>query len=196
MRIAEIKRKTAETDIELSLNLDGKGNYRVSTGNGFFDHMTELLAKHGAFDLDLTCKGDTRVDFHHSAEDIGICLGKAFSEALSDKAGINRYGSSLLPMDETLILCALDFSGRSYLNFEVKFPEEYKIGDFDVELIEEFLLALTRSAGLTLHVKQLAGSNMHHIAEGIFKALARALREAVAIDPRLSGILPSTKGTL
>ena len=196
MRISEIKRKTAETDIQLTLNLDGKGIYSIATGNGFFDHMIELFARHGAFDLELKCKGDLRVDFHHSAEDIGICLGKVFSDALSDKSGINRYGEAIIPMDETLILCALDFSGRSYLNFDVRFPEEYKIGDFDVELIEEFLLALTRSANLTLHIKKLEGSNMHHIAEGIFKSLARALRQAVKVDPALSGILPSTKGTL
>lgn len=196
MRTSEIKRKTAETDIVLSLNLDGKGNYKIDSGCNFLNHMLELFAKHGSFDLTVVCRGDVEVDFHHSVEDIGICLGQAFKSALCDKMGICRYGDIILPMDEALILTALDFSGRSYLGFDVTFPNEYKVGDMDTELVEEFLLAFVRNAEITLHIRKLAGSNIHHIVEGIFKALARALRQAVAIDSRNSDILPSTKGML
>lgn len=196
MRKSQITRKTAETDITLSLNLDGNGSYDVKSGSNFFDHMLEQLAKHGGFDLALVCKGDVEVDFHHSAEDVGICLGKAFAEALGDKKGICRYGDVILPMDEALILCALDFSGRSYLNFDVTFPDEYKVGDLDTELIQEFFLAFVRSANVTLHIKKLYGTNIHHIAEGMFKAFARALKKAVAIDAANADRLPSTKGIL
>ncbi len=196
MRKSQITRKTAETDITLSLNLDGNGSYDVKSGSNFFDHMLEQLAKHGGFDLALVCKGDVEVDFHHSAEDVGICLGKAFAEALGDKKGICRYGDVILPMDEALILCALDFSGRSYLNFDVTFPDEYKVGDLDTELIQEFFLAFVRSANVTLHIKKLYGTNIHHIAEGVFKAFARALKKAVAIDAANVDRLPSTKGIL
>ncbi len=196
MRKSQITRKTAETDITLSLNLDGNGSYDVKSGSNFFDHMLEQLAKHGGFDLALVCKGDVEVDFHHSAEDVGICLGKAFAEALGDKKGICRYGDVILPMDEALILCALDFSGRSYLNFDVTFPDEYKVGDLDTELIQEFFLAFVRSANVTLHIKKLYGTNIHHIAEGVFKAFARALKKAVAIDAANADRLPSTKGIL
>lgn len=196
MRKSQITRKTAETDITLSLNLDGNGSYDVKSGSNFFDHMLEQLAKHGGFDLALMCKGDVEVDFHHSAEDVGICLGKAFAEALGDKKGICRYGDVILPMDEALILCALDFSGRSYLNFDVTFPDEYKVGDLDTELIQEFFLAFVRSANATLHIKKLYGTNIHHIAEGVFKAFARALKKAVAIDAANADRLPSTKGIL
>lgn len=196
MRKSQITRKTAETDITLSLNLDGNGSYDVKSGSNFFDHMLEQLAKHGGFDLALVCKGDVEVDFHHSAEDVGICLGKAFAEALGDKKGICRYGDVILPMDEALILCALDFSGRSYLNFDVTFPDEYKVGDLDTELIQEFFLAFVRSASVTLHIKKLYGTNIHHIAEGVFKAFARALKKAVAIDAANADRLPSTKGIL
>ena len=196
MRKSQITRKTAETDITLSLNLDGNGSYDVKSGSNFFDHMLEQLAKHGGFDLALVCKGDVEVDFHHSAEDVGICLGKAFAEALGDKKGICRYGDVILPMDEALILCALDFSGRSYLNFDVTFPDEYKVGDLDTELIQEFFLAFVRSANVTLHIKKLYGSNIHHLAEGVFKAFARALKKAVAIDAANADRLPSTKGIL
>lgn len=196
MRKSQITRKTAETDITLSLNLDGNGSYDVKSGSNFFDHMLEQLVKHGGFDLALVCKGDVEVDFHHSAEDVGICLGKAFAEALGDKKGICRYGDVILPMDEALILCALDFSGRSYLNFDVTFPDEYKVGDLDTELIQEFFLAFVRSANVTLHIKKLYGTNIHHIAEGVFKAFARALKKAVAIDAANADRLPSTKGIL
>lgn len=196
MRKAEIKRKTNETDIKLSLSIDGGGIYKINSGCNFFNHMMELFTKHGGFDIELCCKGDTEVDFHHSIEDIGICLGKAFSDALGDKKGIRRYGDIILPMDEALILCALDLSGRSCLNFDVRFPDEYKVGDMDTELVEEFMQAFTRTLGVTLHIKQMYGSNVHHIVEGIFKALARALAKACAIDEKNKDILPSTKGTL
>jgi imidazoleglycerol-phosphate dehydratase len=196
MRYAEINRKTKETDIALSLEIDGGGNYRIASGCNFFNHMLELFAKHGGFDLTLACKGDIEVDCHHSIEDAGICLGKAFLKALGDKKGINRYGDILLPMDEALVLCALDFSGRSCLNFDVEFPPEYKVGDMDTEMVEEFLAAFSRSAELTLHVKKLYGTNVHHIAEAIFKALARALKIACAVDALHANELPSTKGIL
>ena len=195
MRSFEINRKTAETDINLLLSLDGSGKSCIDTGCGFMDHMLTLLASHGCFDLTVKCVGDVNVDYHHSVEDIGICLGKAFREAVGDCRGINRYGSMLLPMDEALVLCALDISGRACLVYDVQIPTA-KVGDFDTELVEEFLLAFVRNAGVTLHVKQLAGTNSHHIIEGIFKALARSLRGAVAIDERRGDAIPSTKGNL
>ena len=195
MRSAEIGRATAETNIELRLNLDGTGAGRIATGVGFMDHMLTLFAKHARMDLDVVCKGDTYVDDHHSVEDIGICLGAAIAKAVGDKRGIRRYGSMLLPMDEALVLCALDLSGRSCLRYTAQIPTQ-KIGTFDTELVEEFLLALTRSAGLTLHMRQMDGTNSHHIVEAMFKALGRALREAVSIDESLGGEIPSTKGVL
>lgn len=195
MRESRIERKTGETEIKLSLSLDGSGKYSLASGVGFLNHMLALFAKHGSFDLTLSCKGDLEVDCHHSAEDIGICLGEALKEALGDKVGIRRYGDRILPMDEALILVAIDLSGRGYLGYEVELPSA-RVGEFDTELVEEFLAAFSRSAGITLHVRQLAGRNTHHIIEGIFKCLARALRDAVEIDPRNSGALPSTKGVL
>ena len=195
MRTAEIKRKTAETDISLKLDLDGTGKSTISSGVGFLDHMLTLFAKHGRFDLELVCKGDTQVDDHHSVEDIGICLGEAFAKALGDKAGIRRYGNMLLPMDEALILSALDISGRAHLSYEAKIRAR-KVGTFDTELSEEFWEAFVRSAKITLHIRQLAGRNAHHIIEGMFKSVARALREAVSVDPALAGEIPSTKGVL
>lgn len=195
MRTSTIKRNTEETKIELSLNLDGKGESKIDTGCGFFDHMLTLFSKHSKIDLEVTCKGDVNVDYHHTVEDIGIVLGKALLEALGDKKGINRYADTILPMDESLILTALDISGRSYLGFDVVFPTE-KIGDFDTELVEEFFMALTRCAEITLHIKKMAGENSHHIAEGIFKSFARSLRVAVALDENFKDQLPSTKGVL
>jgi len=195
MRKAEIKRDTAETKISLKLDLDGRGNSRISTGVGFLNHMLTLFAKHGHFDLEISCEGDTQVDDHHSTEDIGICLGKAFAKALGDKAGIYRYGDITLPMDEALILAAVDISGRSYLGYALEIPTE-KVGSFDTELIEEFWIAFTSNAGLDLHLRQLAGKNSHHIIEGAFKAAGRALRKAVAIDPDFADEMPSTKGVL
>ena len=195
MRKAEIKRKTAETDIVLTLDLDGTGKSDIDSGVGFLDHMLTLFAKHGRFDLQLACKGDTQVDDHHSVEDIGICLGEAFAKALGDKAGIRRYGSMLLPMDEALVLSALDISGRAHLSYDANIRAR-KVGTFDTELAEEFWEAFVRSAKITLHIRQLAGRNAHHIIEGMFKSVARALREAVSIDPALAGEIPSTKGVL
>lgn len=195
MRKANLKRKTAETDISLSLNLDGTGRSEIQSGVGFLDHMLTLFAKHGRFDLNLSCKGDTYVDGHHTVEDIGIVLGKAFAEALGEKKGITRYGSCILPMDEALILSAVDLSGRGYLGYELKIPTE-KVGDFDTELVAEFWLAFVRNANLTLHIRMPAGSNSHHIIEGAFKSVARSLREAVAIDPTAADEIPSTKGVL
>ena len=195
MREAYVTRKTAETDIKLRICIDGQGKADVDTGCGFFDHMLTLFAAHGGFDLEVKCVGDVKVDYHHSIEDIGICLGKALTEAVGDCKGINRYGNMLLPMDEALVLCALDVSGRSYLAYGLEIPTE-KIGDFDSELVEEFFIALTRNAGITLHVKQLDGRNSHHIAEAAFKAFARALREAVAVDESAKDEIPSTKGVL
>jgi imidazoleglycerol-phosphate dehydratase len=195
MRTSTIKRNTEETKIELTLNLDGKGESKIDTGCGFFDHMLTLFSKHSKIDLDVTCKGDVNVDYHHTVEDIGIVLGKALLEALGDKKGINRYADTILPMDESLILTAIDISGRSYLGFDVTFPSE-KIGDFDTELVEEFFMALTRCAEITLHIKKMAGENSHHIAEGIFKSFARSLRTAIAIDENFKDQLPSTKGVL
>ena len=195
MRTAEIKRKTAETDIALKLDLDGTGKSVIDSGVGFLDHMLTLFAKHGRFDLQLACKGDTQVDDHHSVEDIGICLGEAFAKALGDKAGIRRYGSMLLPMDEALVLSSLDISGRAHLSYTASIRAR-KVGTFDTELAEEFWEAFARSAKITLHIRQLAGRNAHHIIEGMFKSVARALREAVSIDPALAGEIPSTKGVL
>ncbi len=195
MRTATIQRKTAETDIRLSLNLDGTGASEIRSGCGFLDHMLTLFARHGRFDLTLSCAGDTEVDDHHTVEDIGIALGRAFDEALGDKRGITRYGNMILPMDEALILTAVDISGRSYLGYEMKLPTE-KVGTFDTELGAEFWLAFVRNANLTLHFRQLAGSNSHHILEGAFKSAARTLRAAVAIDPVAADEIPSTKGVL
>lgn len=195
MRESCIRRKTQETDIDLRLNLDGAGQVDIATGCGFLDHMLTLFVHHGRFDLHLHCVGDVYVDYHHTTEDIGIVLGTAFREALGDKAGIARYGYFLLPMDEALILCALDFSGRAHLSYELQIPAE-KLGDFDTELAEEFWQAFVRAAGLTLHLKQLSGKNSHHILEAVFKGAARALRMAVAVLPELQGEIPSTKGLL
>ncbi len=195
MRQAEIKRRTNETDIVLSLKLDGNGQGNIDTGCGFLNHMLTLFAKHARFDLSVKCVGDTDVDYHHTVEDIAIVLGKAFSQALGDKKGICRYGDIILPMDEALILCAIDISGRGESYYDLKIPA-YKVGDFDTELTEEFLRAFARDAGITLHTKQLAGSNSHHIIEGAFKALARALSKAVAIDEKYRDEIPSTKGVL
>ena len=195
MRTANLKRKTAETDISLSLNLDGTGNAKIESGVGFLDHMLTLFAKHGRFDLELSCKGDTYVDGHHTVEDIGILLGQAFAQALGDKKGITRYGSCILPMDEVLILSAVDLSGRGYLGYELKIPTE-KVGDFDTELVAEFWMAFVRNANLTLHIRMPAGGNSHHIIEGAFKSVARSLRAAVAIDPAAAEGIPSTKGVL
>ena len=195
MRQAEVKRKTGETDIRVLLNLDGNGRYVIDTGVGFLDHMLTLFARHGRFDLEVSCKGDTYVDDHHSVEDIGIALGQAFDEALGDKKGITRYGSMLLPMDESLVLSAADLSGRGYLVYDLSIPAE-KVGTFDTELTEEFFRALAHNAGATLHIRQLAGGNSHHIIEGAFKSVARSLRTAVAIDPACADEIPSTKGVL
>ena len=195
MRNAEIKRKTGETDIVLSLELDGTGTSDIQTGCGFMDHMLTLFAKHARFDLTLSCKGDTEVDDHHSVEDIGICLGQVFRKAVGTCEGIARYGSMLLPMDEALILCAVDISGRDCLVYRLEIPTE-KVGSFDTELVEEFLTAFVRNAGITLHVRQLDGKNSHHIIEGAFKALARALGAAVAQSAERMGEIPSTKGVL
>ena len=194
-RTAEILRNTAETQITLKLDLDGKGTAFVDTGIGFLDHMLTLFARHGNFDLEVTCKGDLNVDFHHSTEDIGICLGMAFSQALGNMSGITRYGNIILPMDEALILCAADISGRSYLSYELSIPAE-KVGTFDTELTEEFFLAFTRKAGMTLHLRQLAGTNSHHIIEGAFKAFGHTMKQAVSHDASQEGRIPSTKGVL
>lgn len=195
MRTAEIARKTAETDITLSLCLEGTGKGDIQTGCGFLDHMLTLFARHGRFDLKVRCQGDTYVDDHHTVEDVGICLGDAFAKALGELRGVNRYGSALLPMDEALILTAVDLSGRALLCYELNIPTQ-KVGTFDTELTQEFFLAFTRRAGLTLHIRQLAGQNSHHIIEGTFKSLGRSLRQAVAIDPDFAGEIPSTKEVL
>ena len=195
MRTAEIIRKTGETDIALRLNLDGTGKGNIATGCGFLDHMLTLFARHGRFDLDVSCKGDNWVDDHHTVEDIGIALGQAFAQALGDKRGICRYGDVALPMDETLILSAVDISGRGYLGYALEIPAQ-KVGTFDTELVEEFWLGFIRNAQITLHIRQLAGTNSHHIIEGAFKSVARSLRAAVAIDPVAAGEIPSTKGVL
>lgn len=195
MRTAELGRTTAETDIALSLDLDGSGKSAAETGCGFLDHMLTLFARHGRFDLTVKCDGDTYVDYHHTTEDIGIVLGQAFAQALGDKRGIRRYGSTLLPMDEALILCALDLSGRAYLGYELDIPTE-KVGDFDTELAKEFFWGFVRSAACTLHLRQMAGENAHHIIEGAFKAFGRALREAVSVEEAYRDEIPSTKGLL
>lgn len=195
MRKSEIKRTTAETDIALSLCLDGTGESSINTSCGFLDHMLTLFARHGEFDLSVQCKGDTFVDYHHTAEDIGICLGEAFRESLGDRRGIVRYGSTILPMDEALLLTAVDISGRSFLCFDAEIPTE-KVGDFDTELVQEFFEAFTRHAGVTLHIRKLSGCNSHHIIEGIFKSFARTMKQAVAIDEKNRDRIPSTKGVL
>ncbi len=195
MRTATINRKTAETDIKLTIDIDGSGKSDINSGCGFLDHMLTLFAKHGRFDLTLSCCGDTQVDYHHTVEDIGICLGQAFEAALGDKKGIIRYGNMILPMDETLILSAIDLSGRSYLAYGLDIPTP-TVGDFDTELTEEFFLAFVRNANCTLHIKQFDGKNSHHIIEGTFKSVARSLKEAVSIDKDFADEIPSTKGVL
>ena len=195
MRQAEINRKTNETDISLKLCLDGTGKSEIDTGCGFLNHMLELFARHGRFDLSVECKGDTNVDYHHTVEDIGIALGSAFKEALGDKKGIERYGDVILPMDEALILTAVDLSGRSYLGYDLIIPTE-KVGDFDTELVKEFWLGFVRTAECTLHIKSLAGGNSHHIIEGAFKSAARSISKAVKINPEYKDEIPSTKGVL
>lgn len=192
MRRSEVKRETAETKVELSLELDGSGRADVKTGVGFLDHMLTLLALHGGFDLAVSCKGDLEVDGHHSVEDIGLCLGAAILQALGNKRGINRYGDIILPMDEALILCAVDLSGRPCLRYTAEIPSE-KVGDFDTELAREFFQAVANTGLMSLHIRQLDGINSHHIIEGMFKALGRALRQAVQVT---GGALPSTKGVL
>ena len=195
MREKKIDRKTAETDISLWLSLEDPSVCDINTGCGFFDHMLTLFAKHGRFGLSVKCVGDVAVDYHHSVEDIGICLGKAFAEALGDMAGIYRYAHTVLPMDESLILSAVDISGRSYLVYDLDIPTA-KVGDFDTELVKEFFEAFVRHAGVTLHLKQISGSNSHHIIEGAFKSFAKSMKSAVAIDPTACGAIPSTKGSL
>lgn len=195
MRTSEIKRKTCETDINLSLNIDGSGKSDINTGCGFLDHMLTLFAKHGRFDLNVYCKGDTYVDDHHTVEDIGIALGSAFCNALGEKRGINRYGSTILPMDEALILSAVDLSGRAYFEYSLEIRTS-KVGSFDTELVREFFAAFAANVKLNLHLKQLSGLNSHHIIEGAFKSVARSLKEAVKIDPDFGDEIPSTKGVL
>lgn len=195
MRTSTINRKTAETDIKLILNLDGSGESEINSGCGFLDHMLTLFAKHGRFDLTLTCNGDINVDDHHTVEDIGISLGMAFKEALGDKKGVTRYGYMILPMDESLILSAVDFSGRGYLNYDLNILTD-KVGTFDTELVEEFWLGFIRNSECTLHIKQLDGTNSHHIIEGAFKSVARSMREAVKIDSKFADDIMSTKGVL
>ena len=195
MRSASIARKTAETDITLTLCLDGKGESDIQTGCGFLDHMLILFAKHGRFDLTVKCIGDRDVDFHHTTEDIGIELGRAFAEALGDKKGITRYGDTILPMDEALVLTAVDLSGRCYYVSELDIRAA-KVGDFDTELVDEFWQAFAANALCNLHIRQLSGNNAHHIIEGVFKSCARSLRRATELDPRSLGDVPSTKGVL
>ncbi len=195
MRKGAIERKTKETDINLQLNLDGEGKSECNTGCGFLDHMLTLFSAHSKFDLTVNCKGDKEVDYHHSVEDVGIALGQAFLNAIGDKKGIKRYGYTILPMDETLILSAVDISGRGALYFDAEIPAE-KVGDFDTELCEEFFIAFSREAGITTHIKMLSGKNSHHIIEGMFKSLARSLRSAAEIDEAFSSEIPSTKGLL
>jgi imidazoleglycerol-phosphate dehydratase len=195
MRSAKISRKTAETEIDVSLSLDGTGSYAMETGVGFFDHMLDQLARHSLIDMDVRCKGDLHIDDHHTVEDVGIAIGQALTQALGDKRGIRRYGSCLLPMDDALVRCALDLSGRPFLVWNVDLPTA-KIGTFDTELVREFFQALATHGGITLHVDMLHGVNSHHIAEAAFKAVARALRDAVEPDPRKCDAIPSTKGTL
>ena len=195
MRDAEVTRKTAETDIALSLKLDGTGKSDIETGIGFLDHMLELFSRHGRFDLDVKCKGDTHVDSHHTVEDIGICLGKAFAGAIGDARGICRFGDITLPMDEALVLCAVDISGRGFLGYNASLKES-SVGSMDTELLEEFLLAFVRNAGITVHIRVLDGKNTHHIIEACFKALARALRKAMKVDDGFEDEIPSTKGLI
>ncbi len=195
MRNSDIKRKTNETDITLSLNIDGKGKSNINSGCGFLDHMLTLFARHARFDLDVTCQGDTNVDYHHTVEDIGICLGQALSACLGDKKGIERYASTILPMDEALILSSVDLSGRSYLNYGLSIPTQ-KVGDFDTELTWEFWEAFCREADITLHINQLAGSNSHHIIEGTFKSVARSIKAATRVDEKFADEIPSTKGVI
>lgn len=195
MRRSEIARETTETDVTLALNLDGTGKARISTGCGFFDHMMILFASHSCFDIEIECHGDTVVDYHHTVEDVGICLGDAFAEAMHDTRGITRYGNTILPMDESLIMSAVDISGRGILRYDVNIPTE-KVGNFDTELCAEFWNAFSRHAGVTLHIKMLNGENSHHIIEGCFKSVAHSLRAAVKIDPSIGDRIPSTKGTL
>jgi len=195
MRKAEINRKTAETDINLVLNIDGTGASSINTGCGFLDHMLTLFAKHGRFDLKVKCDGDVDVDYHHTTEDIGIALGQAFKIAMGDKKGITRYGNCILPMDEALILSAIDISGRSFLVFNL-YMKAKKVGDFDTELCEEFWVAFVRESGITLHVRQLDGKNCHHIIEGTYKSVAHSLKDALKIDPSYANEIPSTKGVL
>lgn len=195
MRTASIQRDTRETQIKLSLNLDGTGKAEISTGCGFLDHMLELFARHGDFDLSVACRGDTQVDYHHSVEDIGICLGQAFTAALGDKRGISRYGQFLLPMDETLVLCAVDLSGRACLGWAVDLPAG-KVGDFDTELAQEFWLGFVRNCPGSIHIRKITGENTHHILEAVFKGAGRTLKAAVALDPKHLGEIPSTKGVL
>lgn len=195
MRSATLSRKTAETEIDVSLTLDGAGEYDMQTGVGFFDHMLDQLARHSLIDMNVRCKGDLHIDDHHTVEDVGIAIGQALTQALGDKRGIRRYGSCLLPMDDALVRCALDLSGRPFLVWNVDLPTA-KIGTFDTELVREFFQALATHGGITLHVDMLHGVNSHHIAEAAFKAVARALREAVETDPRKADAIPSTKGSL
>lgn len=195
MRTAECKRTTAETDIACTLQVDGSGKAEIETGCGFLNHMLQLFARHGRFDITLACKGDTQVDYHHTTEDVAIVLGRLFSQALQNRVGIQRYGSFLLPMDEALVMVALDISGRAYLAFGLDFPTQ-KIGDFDSELVAEFFAAFARELGLTLHIRQLAGANSHHIAEAAFKGVARAFALAVSVNPNAPDEIPSTKGTI
>ena len=195
MRIAEIKRETSETEIYLRLNLDGKGVGNIDTACGFLDHMLELFARHGRFDLTVQCHGDIHVDYHHTVEDIGICLGQAFAKALGNKKGIRRYADTILPMDEALILSAVDISGRGGCYYDMDLPTQ-KVGDFDTELDQEFWIAFAQNANLTLHLRKMAGRNTHHILEGGFKSVARSLRTAVSIDPACANEIPSTKGLL
>lgn len=195
MRNSVIERKTAETEINLTLNLDGDGVSKIDTGCGFLNHMLTLFARHGNFDLTVYCKGDIDVDYHHTAEDIGICLGEAFKNALGDMKGITRYAHTILPMDESLILSAVDISGRSFLSFNAEIPTE-KVGDFDTELVREFFEAFVRKAEITLHIKRIDGYNSHHIIEGIYKSVARSMKTAVAIDEKNKDKIPSTKGVL
>jgi len=195
VRRVEVNRRTKETDIKVLFNPDGTGAYSIDTGIGFFNHMLELFTSHGKFDIDVLCVGDLQVDFHHTVEDVAISLGTALKEALGDKRGIKRYGQRILPMDEALILCSVDVGGRAFLNYDVKCPTD-KVGDFDTELVSEFLSAFAREAGINLHLVKLAGENSHHILEAVFKAFARALSEAVSIDERFGNEIPSTKGLL
>ena len=195
MRIAEIKRETSETEIYIRLNLDGKGVGNIDTACGFLDHMLELFARHGRFDLTVQCHGDIHVDYHHTVEDIGICLGQAFAKALGNKKGIRRYADTILPMDESLILSAVDISGRGGCYYDMDLPCQ-KVGDFDTELDQEFWIAFAQNANLTLHLRKMAGRNTHHILEGGFKSVARSLRTAVSIDPACANEIPSTKGLL